>query len=212
MRPGRYAAADGSLGRSAGAAMGRGILLLAVALLIGVVLLNATDDDPPGSTLSSGRTAGSGDDGGGEGRRGSSATTTTLVATTTTAATRAPRDVKVIVANASDVKGAAGRATDVLKAAGYNALAPTNSPAVPASAVYFTGGYDREAAVVASALQLPGPSVRALPAPSPVADLKTANVLVILGGDAAPRFAGTTAGSTTTSAPAASTTTTTVRR
>src|SRR5688572_18585602 len=42
VRPGRYAAADGSFGRSAGSALGRGVLLLAVALVIGIVLLNAT--------------------------------------------------------------------------------------------------------------------------------------------------------------------------
>lgn len=209
MRPGRYAAADGSLGRSAGAAMGRGVLLLALALVIGVVLLNATDEEPPGTTVSSSSRQ-QGESAGGDG-----ATTTTAAPTTTVAPLRAPKDVKVIVANASEVKGAAGRASEVLKTAGYNALAPTNATATPASAVYFTGGFDREAAALASALQLPGTAVKALPSPSPVPDLKTANVLVVLGADAASRFAatGTTAGATTTTAPAAAaTTTTTVKR
>src|SRR5436190_497257 len=50
MRPGRYAATDGSFARSAGGAGVRGLALLALALIIGVVLLNATDADPPGTT------------------------------------------------------------------------------------------------------------------------------------------------------------------
>lgn len=222
MKPGRYAAADGSFGRSAGAAMGRGVALLAVALLIGVLLLNKTDERPPGSDVAagpgpaSGTGAGSGDDG--DGRR-----STTTTSTTTTAPARQPKDVKVVVANGSDVKGAAGRASDQLKTAGYNVLAPTNvSPTVATSTAYYTPGYERETIVVAAALGMPQSVVKLLPSPPPF-DGKTANVLVVLGADHASRFAaaagstgagGGSTGSTTTTAragAAASTTTTTSR-
>src|SRR5687768_13996494 len=122
MRPGLHAAADGSFGRSAGAAMGRGVLLLAVALVLGIVLLNATDDQPPGTDVavgSNGRETKGDDD---------KKPTGTTTSTTTTQPARAPAEVKVLVVNASDVKGAAKGASDKLKAAQYNALAPGNVP------------------------------------------------------------------------------------
>lgn len=219
MKPGRYAAADGSFGRSAGAAMGRGVALLAVALLIGIVLLNKTDERPPGSDVAAGpgRAAGSNSgDGDGNGRP------TTTTSSTTTVPLRQPKDVKVIVANASDVNRAAGRATDQLKPPGYNVLAPTNvTPAVSASAVYYTPGYEREAVAVATALGMPQSVVKLVPTPPPF-DAKTANVLVLLGTDHASRFgaastattaaSGGSAGSTTTTARAASGSTTTTGR
>ena len=188
--------------------MGRGVLLLAIALVIGIVLLNAVDDQPPGTDLaasSGGQSEGSGDE---------AAATTTTVPTTTTVAARPPAEVKVIVANASDVKGAAGTANDQLKAAGYNGLSPTNAAKVAESSVYFTAGYDKEAAAIAATLGLPATSIKPLPTPPPV-DPKTANVVVVLGADHAARFAApaatTTAPTTATTAKAttASTTTTT---
>jgi hypothetical protein len=205
MKPGRYAAADGSFGRSAGAAMGRGVALLAIALLIGVILLNKTDDRPPGSDVAAGPGPARSDD---SGRNG----TTTTTSTTTTLPAHQPKDVKVIVANASSVKGAAGRATDQLKPSGYNALAPANiTTAVKDSAVYYVAGYDREAAAIGSALGLPASVVKPMPTPAPV-DTKGANVLVVLGTDQAGRFAGATgAGGATTTAPAGATTTTTAK-
>jgi len=212
MKPGRYAAADGSFGRSAGAAMGRGVALLAVALLIGVVLLNKTDERPPGSDVAAGPgpAAGAGGDDGSDGGR-----STTTTSTTTTVPVRQPKDVKVVVANGSDVKGAAGRATDQLKPPGYNVLAPTNvTPAVSTTTVYYTPGYEREAVVVAAALGMPQSLVKLVPTPPPF-DAKTANVLVVLGTDHASRFSAAAAsgstGSTTTTVRAASSTTTTSR-
>jgi hypothetical protein len=218
MKPGRYAAPDGSFARSAGGAGARGLALLALALLIGVVLLNATDADPPGTNVSAsgaGSHAASSDDEGGDGSS-SASSTTTAAPTTTTLPAHAPKDVKVIVANASAVKGAASGGRTALLAAQYNVLAPTNAAAVPDSSVYFTPGYDRDAAAVATALGLAPPTVKPMPAPAPF-DTKGANVAVVLGADAAPRFG--TAGATTTTAaatattarPAAGATTTTAR-
>ena len=59
MKPGRHAAADGSFGRSAGGAMLRGVTLIAVAVILGIILLRATEGpdglvgtpDRPGATV-----------------------------------------------------------------------------------------------------------------------------------------------------------------
>ena len=211
MKPGRYAAADGSFARSAGGAGVRGLALLALALIIGVVLLNTVDADPPGTTVSTkGAAAAVGSD-----KADSPAATTTTVPATTTQPAHAPKDVKVIVANASPVKGAAAGGRNALLAAQYNVLAPANAAAVGESSVYFTPGYDRDALAVATALQLPGTTVKALPSPAPF-DTKGANVVIVLGADAAPRFGTgatttTAAATATTAKPAAGATTTTAK-
>lgn len=218
MKPGRYAAEDGSFVRSAGGAGARGLLLLAVALLIGVVLLNATDADPPGTSLSAAGDSDSGDSGadtddgaGGNEGGGETAAPATTVAPTTTLPARAPAEVKVIVANASDVRGAATGGRTALINAKYNALAPANAAAAPTSSVFFVPGYDRDAVAVAGALGIPPNLVKPMPAPLPF-DTKGAHVAVVLGADHAAKF-GTAAATTTTTAAAgaagASTTTTT---
>ena len=212
MKPGRYAATDGSFARSAGGAGARGLLLLAVALLIGVVLLNATDADPPGTSVSAqgDRDAGDGGAATDEGDEDGDAATapTTTVAPTTTLPARAPAEVKVIVANASEVKGAAGGGRTALVNAKYNVLAPTNATAAATSSVYFIPGYDRDAAGVAAALQLPANLVKPMPAPLPF-DTKGAHVAVVLGADHAAKFGAAGATTTTAAAGAAGATTTT---
>ena len=211
MKPGRHAAADGSFGRSAGAAGGRGFALIAVALLLGTLVLNATDDEPPGARLTTGSspTVDDGDDG-----DDGADTTTTLptITSTTLPPLRPPAEVKVLVVNGTRTKGAAKKVTDVLAPAGYNTLAPTDAPATDASKVYFEVGYEKEAAAVASLLQLPASAVVPIPVPVPVSggNLRGANVLVQVGPELAVRYAGATsttaAGSTSTTARTTSTT------
>lgn len=209
MRPGNHAAGDGSFGRSAGGAAGRGIVLLAVALLIGILLLNATDADPPGTRVTtgpSGAADGDGADGAdaADGGDGDAAAATTVPPTTM--APRAPQEVKVIVVNASGVKGAAGKASDMLKPPGYNVLAPTNANSSD-SAVYFSPGYEADAAAVAAALGFAVSTVKPLPTPPPIPDSKGAHVVVIVGRDQGSRF-GATPATTTTRSGAATTSTT----
>ena len=202
MRPGRYASDDGSFARSAGGAGVRGLALLALALLIGIVLLNATDADPPGTTVSADGDSDVASGDGGESDAAGQGTATTTTAPTTTVPARAPRDVKVIVANASEVKGAAGNAKKVLDPIGFNVLSPANAAAVAESSVFFAAGYERDAAAIATALQLPGTTVKALPTPAPF-DIKGANVAVVLGADHASKYAAAPAagaGATTTTA------------
>ena len=200
MRRGRHAADDGSFRRSTGMAAGRGALLLGVAVVLGIVLLNAVDDTPSARVST-------GDDRSTTTVAPEETTTTQAATTTTTVAARAPKDVKVLATNGTDVKGAARKATDVLRAAGYNVLAPVDARRADATSVYFAPGYEREAQAVASALALSPASVKALPTPPPVADLRGANVLVVVGPDVAGRLVGAGTATTTTTRAVAPTTT-----
>ncbi|MDP8992669.1 MAG: LytR C-terminal domain-containing protein [Actinomycetota bacterium] len=198
MRPGRHAAEDGSFGRSAGIAAGRGALLLAVAVVLGVVLLNAADDTP--GRVSAGHREERTD------TAEEAPPPTTAEPPPTTAAPRPPREVKVLSANGTKVNGAAGRVRDTLRARGYNVLAPVEAKPANASAVHFTPGYERDAQAVAEVLKLAPTAVQPLPDPPPLADVRGANVVVVVGPDLA-RPAGTT----TTTGGRARTTTTTAR-
>lgn len=179
-------------------AAGRGALLLAVAVVIGVLLLNAADDTP--SPVGSGR--------GGSGDRGDDTTTTTIGPTTTTAAARPPRDVRVLSANGTRVNGAARRVSNALRALGYNVLAPSEARPANASVVYFTPTFEREALTVSQALKLAPTTLQPLPNPPPVSDVRGANVVVVVGPDLATQ-AGP--GSTTTTTRRGRSTTTTAR-
>lgn len=190
MRRGRHAADDGSFSRSAGTALGRGLVLLAVAVLLGIFLLNRVDD-PVEDGVNAGNS------------RAEQTTTTTSepeVSTTTTAPARAPKDVRVLTANGTSVRGAAGRVKDRLMAQGYNTLAATDASTKPAqTAVYYTAGFQREAAAIAQFLGVAAQAVQAMPATPPVGDLKNANVLVMVGADLAGQGGSSGGGTTTTS-------------
>jgi hypothetical protein len=203
VRRGRHAADDGSFSRSAGTALGRGLVLLAVAVLLGLFLLNRVDE-PAGDGVTAGN---------------AETTTTTAeepddtATTTTTAPMRAPKDVRVLTANGTSVRGAAGRVKDRLMGHGYNTLAATDASTKPANtAVYYTTGFEREAAAVAQFLGLAMQAVQPMPATPPVADLKNANVLVMVGADLAQQGSGAGGGSGTTTTTARSGTTTSTTR
>lgn len=174
-------------------AAGRGTVLLTVAVVLGIVLLNAADDPPPD------RVSASTDE-------ESASTTTTSFADTTmpTLPLRPAAEVKVLAANGTTVRGVARKATDQLKAAGYNVLSPTDSQRADISSVFFTGDYQREAVALAESLAIPATSVAPLPVPPPLADARGANVVVIVGPELAQRLnappttATTAAGATTT--------------
>lgn len=184
VKRGRHAADDNSFGRPTGMAVGRAAALLGVAVVIGIVLLNAADDSPAGRVSTGGQTTPITS-------AVSEATTTTAPATTTTTlAARAPKDVKVVSANGTDVKGAARKATDALRAAGFNVLAPVDAgKSVTATTVYFAAGFEREAQAVASLLGLGADVVKVLPTPPPIPDPRGANVVVVVGPETAARLA-----------------------
>src|SRR5438270_12499705 len=165
----RHAAPNGSFGRSATGAAARGAILLIVAVVMGIVLLHSGSDPYTRAVrASSGRTP---------------TVPSVPVATTVTVPLRAPAEVKVLPANGTGTSGAAGRTGDKLKAAGYNVLAATNTTKQPvsSSAVYFKPGLEREARVIATLLALPDSTVQAMPTPPPVAAVRDAAVVVVVG-------------------------------
>jgi hypothetical protein len=157
----------------------KGLILVAVAVLLGAVLLLKSFDD--GGPFNTGTSTG--------GNQGTVTTVGGQGATTTTAeVAHDPASVKVLVLNGVDkAKPYAGQAAGALKSANYTTLAPGDSPATAAaSAVYFLAGYGADAKAIASRLGIPEASVAPLPTPLPasVGDAKDANVVVVVGPDA----------------------------
>lgn len=174
----------------------RGLVLLAVALLLGVFVLNQTDPGSSSSTSDeiSGATATTLDE----------TSLTTLVPTTLARAPKAPAEVNVLPANGSGVAGLGGRVSDRLKAKGYtNTLAAVNTTRdITASVVEYAQDSEPEARGVAEALGLAPTAVRPLDSP-PVAETRDASIVVLIGPDL---------NTTTTTTNAAGATTTTTRR
>ena len=162
-------------------------------------------------------------------------TTTTLApppSSSTTLPLRSPKDVRVLVANATTAVGAAKKVVDALKPACYavqqpvEALPKVKATAPKTSVVYASSGFEREAALITTQLQLlttanAGAVPPELPVPNTKASPAKFDVLVLVGQDLVdhppeplPACAGSTASSTTSTTTKAGTgrTTTTVRR
>lgn len=186
----RHAARDGSFARSAGSAMGRGVVLVVVAVLIGALLMQqAFDADTstvvgPGTVVTTAKPSATTSEGD---TNGTTDTTTPPTDTTTppVSDTKAPNTVTVLVANGSGVNGAAGRMADDLKPIGYVTFTANAKANVTATAVYFVEGFQADAAAVASIIKANPAGVKPLPVPAPVSDTKNAQVLVVLGPDLA---------------------------
>jgi hypothetical protein len=190
MRRGRQAADDGSFARSVGVHTARGALLIGVAVVLGLVLLQHVDSNRSASTDV-------------QTSEPTIPETTVPVVTTTT---RPASAVKVMVANGTPTNGVAATAQRPIAQAGYNVLAPVDGTAAAKAArrnstVYYQAGYDVDARKIADTLQLSPPAPIA-PMPTtglPVADLKGANVLVLVGPDYAAKHGGPTTSGPTTS-------------
>jgi hypothetical protein len=195
-RPGFPGDPTGGPGPAQAAGPGaKGALLLAAAVVLGIVLLQAFDTGigAGGARVSTGTskpvtTSTT--------RRGASSVPGAV--TTTTVKARAHGEVRVVVANGAGIRGLGGRTTDALKSLGYNTLAATDtSQPLDKTQVQFADGYEAEAREVAQVLSLPLTSVQRLNSP-PVApaDLGDAKVVVLLGADVS---TSTTSSSSTTS-------------
>jgi hypothetical protein len=122
-------------------------------------------------------------------------TTTTTPATTTVApvaVTYVTEGATVIVANASDVNGAAGRLTDRLKAVGFTTGTAVNSTegTLAVTKIYYDAANTSAKAVADSlALALGGGEITVVevgvPPPIDTADLAGAGVLIAMGNDVA---------------------------
>lgn len=207
MTPGRHDDADDrSFGRSTGAAGLRGLGLLAAAVVLAVGLLNASDAQEPGqavTTAEPGTTAPAAPAAPASSTAPSSPTSDSLVPPASTPPAPRPRgEVRVLPANATRVAGAGTRTKDLLAGAGFNALAAADATAAAKeragpTAVYFTPGYEAEAGEVAAELRLAPTTVAPLPSPPPVANVRDANVVVVIGPDRADPPGSSTPGSST---------------
>ena len=194
----------GGLGPSNAAAAPRALLLIAVAVVLGLVLLWKGLDTTPGIAVSpvatddgSARSVGMVEEGPADLPMADEpvATTTPAPTTTTTttavpAPTRPPNQVRVLVANGSGVPRGAATVTDVLSPAGYTTLPPANATPTDTSGIYYRSGYSGDARAV---MELVAPSNPDLILPLPAGGLDVpdatldrvanANVVVILGAD-----------------------------
>lgn len=203
-RPGAGRRPGGGGGATPGGNAGaRGALLLAVAVILGIVLLQQFDSGvDTGAQVSTNTSVVSEDETTTTRRVG---LTTAPSVTPTTAAARPKGEIKVLVANGSGLRGLAGATSTSLKGLGYATLSPVDATGtVEKTSVQFADGWEAEAREVAASLSLPASVVvRATSPPVAAADLGDAKVVVVLGADVP--------GSTTT-APAGGTTTSTTRR
>jgi LytR cell envelope-related transcriptional attenuator len=163
-------------GPARGSSPMRGVVLVAVAAVLGFFVLRAIDDTGGGPSIADLEAASD-----------TTGAPDTAGSTDTTAAPQArpPGEVVVLVANASGIQGAAGAQSEAISAGGYQVLEPTNSPTeVEATQVLATAGFEADAAALAAAIGAPETAVAAMPEPPPF-DLTGANVVVMLGPDLA---------------------------
>ncbi len=176
----------------------RGVILVVIGIIIGVVVLANTleeaDDETPVVASGGTTTTVAGTD---------AAPTTTAqptaqvtpdnpAAVTTTTAIPDPvalpsEQVRVQVFNGTDTQGAAGRMTTTLAAANYVTLPPQNAPAdgqYNTTIVYFsTPDYLTNAGHVASLIGVTNPgAIQQLPNPSPITHDR-AHIIVVIGDD-----------------------------
>lgn len=170
---------------------GRGLALVIVAVVVGILLLPSATRAPLAASANTAATTPPTTAAAG-GHHGHSSTTTT---TTTVALS----GIHVLVANATETNGVAGAVTSFLGSKGFATLTAVNALLkVTASEIYTVGGATADTRTVTAALGLPPTSIEPAAAAAPVSSVAGANVVVIVGPDLAARFAP----GTTTTAPA----------
>lgn len=168
----------------------RGVALVVLAVVIGLVLMpSATRGAPVSVTSNPPASLAS----------GTAATTTTTVAraattTTTTGPVRIPfGTIRVLVANGTNTTGAAGSVTSFLAGKGFSTLKAVNAlTTVHATQLYVPNGATTAATEVAAVLGVPASAVQPASSPAPVSSVTGADVVVIVGPDILPRSTGTT--------------------
>jgi len=181
----------GGFTKSAGASAVRGVMVIAAAVIVGVLLMGRGLSDTSIEAVAAEKSETTLPD---DDSNGAVATTTTTEPPTTTEPEpdepklRDPSQVAALVLNAAEGKpGIAGRGTDILKPLGYLTLKPDNATVDGPTAFLFAEGYAAEAAEIAKAYGLdPTTYVKPLdPAAPPVDDTQDAKVIVVIGNDGA---------------------------
>jgi hypothetical protein len=130
-------------------------------------------------------------------RRTTHSTAATTTTTTSLPPSPPPSEVKVLVANATQVQHAAGDATQFLISHGYAGLAPVNATAQRSSTtIYFEPGYEGAAFEVATVLGVALTDVQPVSSDMPVASSEGADVIVVEGPGLASRMASSSPSST----------------
>ncbi len=108
----------------------------------------------------------------------------------TTSVLHPAAEVRVLVANGTDVTGAAGATLDTLVASeGYNGVQAVNDLSdliLEMTYVYYSQGYELDARKVQMIINADSDYVLPMPAELPIEDLLDANVLVHVGADLFP--------------------------
>jgi hypothetical protein len=205
----------GGFGPSNAAAAPRAFLLIAIAVLLGLVLLWKAVDSTPGTVAPAAdpaATADSSTDDAGDASAnempadtdtdasadsGSDAPATTEAPAPTTTQdlfpkpTHAPNEVNVLVANGSGVSGAAGKVTDMLSPLGWAMESPANADKTSVTGIYYKTGFSSDAEVIQEHFG-EAPSILSqfpaggLSVPDGTLDrIDNADIVVILGSDLA---------------------------
>ena len=189
---------------------GKGVLLIIAVITVGIIVLNQGFDkdnsansapvlstqEPLNDTQEQNQEieeeattpseAASEENTGGEGNEGSQPTSTSVL--------HPPAEVRVLVANGTDVTGAAGATLDTLVAnAGYNGVGAVNDlgeEVLLETFIYYAQGYDLDAQNVRLIINGDSSNVLPLPETLPIDDLSDANVLVHVGADLFPDQGG----------------------
>ena len=189
---------------------GKGVLLIIAVITVGIIVLNQGFDkdnsansapvlstqEPLNDTQEQNQEieeetttpseVASEENTGGEGNEGSQPTSTSVL--------HPPAEVRVLVANGTDVTGAAGATLDTLVAnAGYNGVGAVNDlgeEVLLETFIYYAQGYDLDAQNVRLIINGDSSNVLPLPETLPIDDLSDANVLVHVGADLFPDQGG----------------------
>ena len=188
---------------------GKGVLLIIAVITAGIIVLNqGFDEDTSASSVSAPSTqetqetekksqeieqettapseVSSEENNGEEVNEGSPSTSTSVL--------HPPAEVRVLVANGTDVTGAAGATLDTLVAnAGYNGVGAVNDlgeEVLLETFIYYSQGYDLDAQNVRLIINADSSNVLPLPEILPIDDLSDANVLVHVGADLFPDQGG----------------------
>jgi hypothetical protein len=169
----------------------RGVVLLGLAVIVGIVGLQVLDDSASTSgevtvstTAATAVTTTTKASTSTTAAAGSVTTTTkasTSSSTTTTLKVRKNSEVRVKVYNASGVQGAATNMSNKLKSLGYNTQGTDNlTPTQNGNSVSCHSGFDNEAKVLADSGVGNGATVKAFPSPAPSGS-SDVDCIVILG-------------------------------